>query len=179
MLVVESPGLILAIVLALVGLGLWLRSRQLRVESGLPAGDIIYADDGAWVRNRETLRDADLMLAGRPDYLVERRDGRVVPVEVKHALAPATPHAGHVLQLAAYCYLVETEFGVRPDVGIVQYRDRAFAVEFTPALEREMLATIDEMRVSLAAAEELPRSHDQWRRCQRCGVSQACDQSLA
>jgi hypothetical protein len=37
--------------------------------------------------------------------------------------------------LAAYCLLVEENFGVRSPHGILQYRDRAFAIDYTDDLK--------------------------------------------
>ena len=54
----------------------------------------------------EPLYASGANLAGKPDYLV-RRWRYVLPVEVKSGPAPAEPYRSHVLQLAAYCLLVE------------------------------------------------------------------------
>jgi CRISPR-associated exonuclease Cas4 len=167
----------LAIALGALGLFAWLWARDRLGRSGLPAGDVIYSDDGAWFRQERPLFSRRLRLVGKPDYLVRQKDGAVLPVELKSAGAPDRPFPGHVLQLAAYCLLVEESFGARPPHGIIQYRDRAFAVEFTYELESELLEVLDEMHSGLEAAD-LSRDHDDPRRCAACGVRAACGESL-
>ena len=54
-------------------------------------------------------------LVGRPDELRRSPDGRVVPVEVKSSrgLPPGRPpYFSHVLQVYAYCQIVEDQHGV-------------------------------------------------------------------
>lgn len=173
-------GLPLAVVLLLlfVAAVLWFRGRDMHRESGLPAGQVIYTDTGAWRANSEVLHAAHLRLVGKPDYLVEQNDGTIIPVEIKSSLAPDAPWEGQVLQLAAYCLLVETNYGVRPPYGILQYKDRAFAVDYTPDLEADLLDVLDEMRATREEDDPDP-GHDDRRRCAACGVRQACDRRLA
>lgn len=162
--------------LILLALLLWLLSSRLRKDSGLPEGDVIYSDTGAWQRNAQTLFSQTHQLSGKPDYLV--RDGDlVVPVEVKSSAAPARPRDGHVLQLAAYCLLVEEQMGVRVQRGIIQYADRRFVIDYTPALHARLLGTVEAMRGDLEAGGAA-RSHNQPGRCRSCGVREACDESL-
>jgi CRISPR-associated exonuclease Cas4 len=173
-------GLPLLFVLGLLLLAavLWHTGKAWREESGLPAGDVIYTDAGAWERNEQVLHAPDLRLVGKPDYLVRQRGGMIVPVEVKSSDAPDAPWEGQVLQLAAYCYLVETTFGVRPSYGILQYKDRAFAIDYTDDLEQDLLDVLAEMRATMALPDVSP-DHNDWRRCAGCGVRSACDRRLA
>ncbi|MCL4803073.1 MAG: Dna2/Cas4 domain-containing protein [Anaerolineae bacterium] len=173
-------GLPLILVLGLLFLAalFWFRGRNLREESGLPAGNVIYTDTGTWRANSAVLHAAHLRLAGKPDYLVEQRDGSIIPVEIKSSLAPNSPWDGQVLQLAAYCALVETNYGVRPPYGILQYKDRAFAVDFTDDLEADLLDLLDEMRQTSADPDPEP-DHGDRRRCLACGVREACGRRLA
>jgi CRISPR-associated exonuclease Cas4 len=168
----------LGLTFALFGLAVWLWARGLRAQTGLPDGRVIYADTGTWYPQGEALYSADLELVGKPDYLIEERNGAIVPVELKSGPAPAEPHQGHILQLAAYCLLVDDRFGVRPRYGILQYNDRAFAVNYTAELEEELLDLLAEMRENMYEGE-LDRDHDDYRRCGRCGVRRYCEQRLA
>lgn len=173
-------GLPLAIVLALLFLAavLWFRGRDLREQSGLPAGNVIYTDTGTWRANSNVLHASHLRLVGKPDYLVEQADGTIIPVEIKSSAAPDAPWDGQVLQLAAYCLLVEVNYGVRPPYGILQYKDRAFAVDFTDDLEADLLDLLDEMRATREDYDPDPY-HNERRRCAACGVREACDRRLA
>lgn len=165
--------------LVLGGLGVWLlfRASTSRQKAGLPVGRVTYVDTGAWKRCEQPLFSARHRLTGRPDYLVSSREG-VVPVEVKSGAAPPQPYAAHILQLAAYCLLVEEQEGRAPGCGILKYADRAFEVDYTAALRAELLRAIDSIRRDLGA-RDVGRSHDQAARCLGCGYRQQCDQRLA
>ena len=168
----------IGLVLLLVVMAVWLWSRGLQQETGLPGGDVIYTDSGTWYRNGDPLFANDLRLVGKPDYLVEQANGMVIPVELKSSRAPQEPREGHLLQLAAYCLLVEENYGIRPDFGIIQYKDKAFAVDYDEDLEDELLEILIEMREDLLE-EELDRDHNDWHKCARCGVRSHCYQRLA
>lgn len=172
-------GLPLAVVLLLLFLAaiLWLRGRDMREESGLPAGEVIYTDTATWRANNTVLHATGLRLVGKPDYLVEQRDGTIIPVEIKSGPAPDVPWESQVLQLAAYCLLVEENYGVRPPYGILQYKDRAFAVDYTGDLEADLLDLLDEMRAAREDPDPEP-DHNERRRCVACGVRAACDRRL-
>lgn len=169
----------LGVIFLLLALGLWLwrQSTRLEARTGLPTGTVIYTDSGAWFPNEESLYARDVRLVGKPDYLVEQPDGMIVPVEVKSAFAPDEPWDGHILQLAAYCLLVEEQYGVRPAYGILQYRDRAFAIDYTDELEDTLLDVLLAMRED-GYRQTVDRDHDEWQRCAGCGVRAACDQRL-
>lgn len=166
----------LFIILLAAGLLLLWLARHSRTRSGLPRGRVIYTDTGGWQRLERPLFSRELSLTGKPDYLVADGDD-VIPVEVKSSRAPAQPYLSHTLQLAAYCLLVEECYGRRPPYGIVKYADRAFEVDYTPELEDELLATLDDMRDDLDH-DDAPRSHDDPARCQSCGYRQHCTQAM-
>jgi CRISPR-associated exonuclease Cas4 len=151
-------------------------ARRGRAQTGLPQGRVIYADTGGWQRPQRPLFSQAFRLTGKPDYLVTEGAG-VIPVEVKSGRAPAQPYRSHVLQLAAYCLLVEEHYGRRPDYGIIKYADRAFEIDYTPPLAQELLATLEDMRADLAAGDA-PRNHDDPRRCAACGHNGWCEQRL-
>lgn len=167
----------IALLVLVTGL-VWWWSRRLTTQAGLPEGHVIYTDSGAWFPNDTSLIARDLRLVGKPDYLVEQADGTIIPVELKTKDAPSEPHEGHVLQLAAYCLLVERHFGVRPTFGILQYRDVAFAVDYTEDMEEDLLSLLAEMREGMFAID-IDRDHNDWRRCARCGLQESCYQRLA
>jgi CRISPR-associated exonuclease Cas4 len=164
------------ILLALGLLLLWL-ARRGRVRSGLPQGRVVYSDTGGWGRLERPLFSREFLLTGKPDYLVA--DGAdVIPVEVKSGRAPAQPYLSHLLQLAAYCLLVEECYGRQPPHGIIKYDDRTFEIDYTPGLEEELLEILEDIRVDLADGN-VPRSHDDARRCRACGYREQCGESLA
>ena len=169
--------ILLAFAVVLVALAFFFWSTRLQQHSGLPRGRVIYSDTGAWQRNEQSLFSNAHRITGRPDYLV-RNDQGVIPVEVKSGKAPAAPRHGHVLQLAAYCLLVEECLGARPAYGMIKYDDREFVVDYTPALETELLRVIGEMRDGGTLADGPHRNHAEMQRCRRCGVRDACSERL-
>jgi len=169
--------LILAILLGLLALVLfWQASRQ-RASTGLPGGRVIYADPSQWGPVEKPLYDPKTGLTGKPDYLVQKANRQVIPVEVKTGRAPAAPHDSHIFQLAAYCYLVEQSLGTRPPYGIIHYPQRTFAIDYTSDLENALLDLLAEIRIQ-DRRSETARSHDQPGRCAACGFRSVCDQRL-
>lgn len=167
----------LILVLILLALVLWYLSRRVSEATGLPAGRVVYADTGAWGRVEKPLFSARLQLTGRPDYLVRDGEG-YIPVEVKSGRAPAGgPHESHVYQLAAYCALVAEAYGRRPACGLIKYADKTLAVDYTPALESDLMAVLDDIRAD-AGENDVPRSHDSAARCRACGFREVCGEEL-
>ena len=167
-------GVLLIAVLGLSGAAL-LAARRLQARSGLPRARVVYTDAGARQRATESLFSRRYGLVGKPDYLLEQ--GRhLVPVEVKPTRRAAQPHAGDVLQLLAYCLLVE-EQGTRPPYGLLRYADTTFHIDYTDAARAHLLAALDEIRAARLAGE-LPRSHDDRGRCAACMFREVCDQAL-
>ena len=166
-----------ALILLAGGLLLLRRARRLHQQTGLPQGRVIYADTGAWNRCDKPLFSGRHLLTGRPDYLVD--DGRTqIPVEVKSTVCPPSPYRSHVLQLAAYCLLVEGEVGRPPPCGIIKYHDQAYAVEYTEQLRAQLLSVLAEMRQDLAA-DDVDPNHANPNRCRSCGYRDECEERLA
>lgn len=168
--------LLLALIAFLLGLFLFWQSHLQRRASGLPAGRVIYTDTGGWNKVEKPLYHPDFGLTGKPDYIV-KKGSAYIPVEVKSGWAPSTPYESHVFQLAAYCLLVEYSTHQRPPYGILQYRNRTIAIDYTPELENSLLDLLNEMR-SQTRRGEADRSHDEPARCARCGYRAICEQRL-
>jgi CRISPR-associated exonuclease Cas4 len=167
---------VLAIVLMVAAnLLLWLARRKRR-SAGIPPGRIVYTDTGMMRKVEKPLYDSELNLTGRPDYLVKHKE-YWIPVEVKSGWSPSIPYESHVLQLAAYCILVERSTGQRPPYGILKYRNRSYEIEYTPQLETDLLNVLAEMRYQIRKGEA-ERSHDVPARCARCGYRSMCDQVI-
>jgi len=164
--------------LLVAALVLWWLAGRLRNKAGLPDGQVVYSDTGAWGRVERPLFSQNLQLTGKPDYLV-REGGAVIPVEVKSGRAPAYGvYTAHVYQLAAYCALVEETYGHRPRYGLIKYADKLLRVDYTPELENELFELLAAMRAD-AEAVDVHRSHTLAARCGACGFRAACGQALA
>lgn len=166
----------LALFAFLFALVLLFLSRRKRRTAGLPGGRVIYSDTGTWEVPEKPLYDPLTAISGRPDYLV-RQGSQVIPVEVKSGRTPENPYDSHIYQLAAYCLLVEREFGKRPPYGIIQYQNRSFSVDYTAELEQALLELLTEMRQDDGKRNVL-RSHEVSGRCRGCGFAYVCDQAL-
>jgi CRISPR-associated exonuclease Cas4 len=168
----------LAIILILCG---WLalsRAKSLQRQTGLPSGRLIYADTHgqAWQPVPKPLYSPTYNLVGKPDYIVETSKG-LIPVEVKSGHAPPVPYLGHLLQLAAYCLLVEETSGRTPPHGLLKYADALYEVDFTKELRTELLNTLTGMRQA-RLAKNVERSHSQPGRCASCGFRGVCNEVI-
>lgn len=159
-------------------LGLWLLRQGQRTyqTSGLPIGEVIYSDTGAWQPVAKALINREHGLIGKPDYLVQVAEkGRsfTIPVEVKSAKRPPAPHTGHLLQLGAYCLLVEATYQQTPPYGLLHYADATLRIPFTAELRREVLAVAEVIRRDQQAVD-VKRSHNESQRCRACGYQHQC-----
>jgi CRISPR-associated exonuclease Cas4 len=169
---------LVALFLIFIGLLIFWLGRRRQLEAGLPIGRVIYSDTHGWQSIKKPLFSHTHRLTGKPDYLVQQ--GReIIPVEVKSSAAPNDgPRRSHVLQLAAYCLLIEETYRQTPKYGIVKYADRMFAIDYTDSLRAALLEVMAMMRHDLAQSEA-HRSHDEAARCTHCGYRHACDERLA
>jgi CRISPR-associated exonuclease Cas4 len=103
--------------------------------------------------------------------------GAIIPVEVKPGRRAARPYESDLMQLAAYCLLVEESFGSPPPYGLLRYAEWTFRLDYTPAVRDELLALVGEMQAALED-EDCDRSHDEHWRCSGCGFFEQCDQAL-
>jgi CRISPR-associated exonuclease Cas4 len=168
--------LLAALALCIFGILLLLWSRQQRRATGLPAGEVVYSDTGAETKVLESLVSRRFGLVGKPDYLVAVTGGSdrfMAPMEVKSGRQPHPPHAGHVLQLATYCLIVEDVYGKRPLFGYLRYADATLKIAFSDALRAEVLQTAQAIRAARTAAT-VHRSHHIAPRCARCGYLDGC-----
>jgi CRISPR-associated exonuclease Cas4 len=101
----------------------------------------------------------------------------LIPIEVKPSRTAAKPYAGDLLQLAAYCLLVEDTTGQAPPYGLLRYAHRTFRVPYTADLRAQLLKVIADMR-NAQAAPHVARSHGEAQRCRACGFFDKCDDRL-
>lgn len=169
--------LYLAIFLFVMGLLLLIQATRQQKGTGLPGGQVIYSDTSKWAPAEKVLYDPRVGLSGKPDYLVRQAE-MIIPVEVKSSKVAQAPYDSHIFQLAAYCRLVENEYKVRPEYGIIHYPNRTFRIEYSVDLENDMLDILFEMR-SRTNRNQIQRSHNSVPRCSKCGYHSNCDQRLA
>lgn len=138
---------------------------------GLPAGELVYEDaDG----QGESLFCSAYPLVGKPDYVVKLPDGRPVPIELKLNVQNATaPFSNHMVQVAAYCLILEDYFEKAPTYGIVRYADCEFTVEYTPALRKKVIRLLAEM-ARCSAQQPPPLAKQRAAKCRACTFKAIC-----
>jgi CRISPR-associated exonuclease Cas4 len=161
--------------LVLVALLILVWGLRVRARTGLPWAPVSYSDTG-WRALEKPLLARRIGLVGKPDYLIELR-GVTIPVELKPGRTAPRPYESDLMQLAAYCVLVEETRGAAPPYGLLRYADQTFRLDYTPRVRAELLALIDEMRDALTDAD-CDRSHDDIYRCRGCGFLAQCEQAL-
>ncbi|HVG00780.1 MAG TPA: CRISPR-associated protein Cas4 [Chloroflexia bacterium] len=150
-------------------------SAHLRKRSGLPGGRILLSDTSEQRRGKP-LYSETYGLAGTPDYLVQTSRG-IVPVEVKPGRTDAEPQESHLLQVLAYCLLVEETEGQRPPYGLLRYSGDTFKVDYNNRTRAYIIEVIEEMRAASRQAE-VHRSHESAGRCRACAYKHICEESL-
>ena len=162
--------------LALAGLVLLVAALYLRRGSAQPvAGKLVYSDTDKRVVTAP-INSHLSRLTGKPDYIY-RVKGLCVPVEVKmHRVGRFGPRMSDVMQLMAYCVLLE-EAGETVTHGLIEYPDQCFNIPYTPEARKKVLEAAEAIRAERRAGTA-DRSHSEAWRCRSCGVWASCDQAL-
>jgi CRISPR-associated exonuclease Cas4 len=168
--------LVVTAVLALTILALVLAVLSVMLLRRFGVAGRVVASDSVVSRPSRALRSARHGVVGRPDYLVEER-GKIAPVELKPSRESNTPWLRDVVQLAAYCLLLEETEPRFAGYGYLRYAHRTFRIDFTDRVRAELLRTIADMRADLAAEDVAPNHHDP-RRCARCMLVRVCGRSV-
>jgi CRISPR-associated exonuclease Cas4 len=145
------------------------------LRAGLPAGELVYLDVAS--EQPSVLVSRRYGLKGKPDALVRISSGDVIPVERKKTRAPKRPYAGDLIQAAAYCVLVEEQYGRTPPFMRIQYTDRHFDEPYTIERKQWVLRTCQEIRQARQSGA-CDRSHAIPAKCRNCGQRANCDQAL-
>jgi len=147
------------------------RARLLRQKRSIK-GEIKYVDKG----QPRLLRSELHGLQGRPDFILEV-EGEAVPVELKTGRTPKGPLFSHILQVAAYCLLLEDE-GEKVSHGILRYEETEHEVEFNGDMRQMVLGKLEEMR-SLMQSGRVHRNHNRPGKCRSCSRRERCPERLA
>ena len=164
---------LLSLAAILLALFLLLVVRRKRRSLGIPSGTPIYQDT---YTQGKILYSSRYRLKGRPD-LILKQGSVLIPVEVKTGKTPQQPHYGHVMQLVAYCVLVEDTYGLRPPHGVIRYPGQQFEVLFTPEREVELQALLADMQAKKDPVE-VHRNHTSAHKCAACGFRHDCRERL-
>ncbi|MFW6144987.1 MAG: CRISPR-associated protein Cas4, partial [Candidatus Natronoplasma sp.] len=167
----------------LIGASYWLKhsftlkseALSTRKDLNVEKGDIEYVD--ALEKKSKLLRSEEYKIRGRPDYILEK-DGDLIPVEVKTGRVPQGPFFSHILQIAAYCLLIEEDLGKKPPYGLIRYGETEFDIDYDESLRDLLIEKVNDMRDHLAG-EEVHRNHHREGKCANCSRREICPESLA
>ncbi|MFQ5909450.1 MAG: PD-(D/E)XK nuclease family protein [Thermoplasmata archaeon] len=149
-------------------------ARAKREAHEVREGDIEFIDDE---RIRPKMFESGMHgLRGRPDYVVLEGEYHI-PVEIKTGRTPRGPLFSHILQTAAYCVLLEEEYGKPPPYGILKYGDVEHEIDFTPDLKRLVLSKLEDMREARRTGVA-HRNHSRKMKCVRCSRRSVCPEKL-
>ncbi|MCJ2669876.1 MAG: PD-(D/E)XK nuclease family protein [Candidatus Thermoplasmatota archaeon] len=115
-------------------------------------------------------------LRGRPDYVVLEEHFHI-PVEIKTGRTPRGPLFSHILQTAAYCVLLEEEYGDPPPYGILKYGEIEHEIDYTPDLKQLVLSKLEEMRKARRTGVA-HRNHARRMKCVHCSRRSVCPEKL-
>ncbi len=166
----------------LIGASYWLKhslslqseADKKRKELDVLEGDVKYVD--RLKEEAKILTSEKYKIRGRPDYIIEK-EGKKVPVEVKTGRVPRGPFFSHILQVAAYCLLLEEEQGEAPPLGIVKYGDKEFEVDYDESLKELLIKKVEEMREAKETGE-VHRNHNREGKCLHCSRRDICPERL-
>ncbi|OGS42396.1 MAG: CRISPR-associated protein Cas4 [Euryarchaeota archaeon RBG_13_57_23] len=115
-------------------------------------------------------------LSGRPDYVIKIEDN-LIPVEEKTGRTPQGPLFSHILQVAAYCLLIEETEGKAPPYGLLKYPQHEHDIEYNEDLRRILLEKLAEMRAAVEKAD-VHRNHNRPGKCKYCSRRSVCPEKL-
>ena len=115
-------------------------------------------------------------ISGKPDYIV-KKDKRYLPVELKTGRHDSPPK-NHIFQLAAYCQLIEENFGVFVPYGILVYSNGyQFNIPFDPKIRFELESTINEMKRAIKTGKINTNVKDPFK-CNGCSMRNYCNAKI-
>ncbi|MEO1339516.1 MAG: PD-(D/E)XK nuclease family protein [Myxococcota bacterium] len=128
-------------------------------------------------RDDEVLRSPRLGLSGRPDRLLQLRNGAVVPIEKKSGSAKL--YDDILVQVGAYLLLVEDVYGRRPPFGLVVLGDDTeYRIRNTARLRRWTRKILDKVKVQRSKLHVEGQGTPLAAKCRKCGFLDECAQGL-
>ena len=133
-------------------------------------GKITYND---LIAPAKPLFSKKYMIAGKPDYII-KNNSRYIPVEFKSG-NHSYPMKNHVLQLAAYCQLIEDNYNDFVPFGVLVYNNNSdFKIPFDPKTRYELENTVKKMRYILRT-ENISLNHSDSNKCKTCSMKNNCN----
>ena len=150
-------------------------AEKVRKKMNVPEGEIIYVDLDD--ENAELLISERYGLSGRPDHII-KKGGTYIPVELKTGRTPRGPLFSHIVQVGAYCMILEDLTGKAPPYGIIKYPEKSFEIEYTDELKSIIMEIKTKLLRDLERGEA-HRNHNRPGKCRHCSRRKICPESLA
>jgi CRISPR-associated exonuclease Cas4 len=164
--------IISAVILFVSAIKIRFSVREKKKSYGIPDGILLYSDLNI---PATPFFSKHSRLTGKPDYII-RRENHIIPVEVKSGKGPH-PHHSQILQLAAYCQILEETSGVFVPEGILVYNNVPYTIPFNPKLRFELESVMKTMRASLRSGS-VQRNHQEPGRCHHCSMRRYCTDAV-
>ncbi len=116
-------------------------------------------------------------LRGKPDYVIEK-DGEFIPVEEKTGRVPKGPLFSHMIQIIAYCMLIEDSMKKKPPYGILKYNGNVYRITYDENL-KEVVMQLRENLLHAMKKGEAHRNHSREGKCRNCSRREICPERLA
>ena len=116
-----------------------------------------------------------LYLTGKPDYIV-KNNKTYLPIEIKSGQYHH-PQFHHILQLAAYCALIEDSYNTFVPQGVLVYPTGQHMIQFTPSLRFQLEKILQEMKAN-TRHHQVTRNHNTREKCKACSLQQYCPDKL-
>jgi len=149
-------------------------SMTLRASHGIPSGEIEYSDK---IRAPSYFSEK-YMLSGKPDYVIKKGED-FIPVEMKTGRVPRGPFFSHIIQVVAYCMLIEENHGKQPPHGILEYADHIqHPIEYDEKGKQLVFEKLNEMHEMLEGKKKPYRNHNRKGKCRNCSRRAPCPEKL-
>jgi CRISPR-associated exonuclease Cas4 len=145
----------------------------LKNDYNIPSGKITYQDLN---KPGKPFFSKRYKLIGKPDYIIKDKKS-IIPIEVKTGKYEEAQD-NHILQLAAYCHLLEENYKKFVPYGILIYANTSkFKIPFDPKTRFELESTIKNIR-NIMKTGNISRNHNEIRKCKNCSMKQYCNFKL-
>ncbi len=130
-------------------------------------------EDVKAIYHKLSLEDHDLGLAGQIDLVIELKNNKILPVEIKYS-EYMEAFRGRKKQLIAYAILLEKKFNQIVDEGILYFPDRNKQITLPISYEdkKDLIKDLEKIR-KLILREKLPVKSN-IERCNYCEVAKYC-----
>ncbi len=151
-------------------------ANELRRLHGIYKGSIEYTDK--MDDRSKMLCSEKYKIRGKPDYVVKIK-GKFIPIELKTGKIPQGPHFSHIIQIAAYCLLLNEKYHDRTPYGVISYsKKQKHKIIYDNDLKKLLLEKLTNMR-KIIKDGNAHRNHKRPGKCRFCSRRDSCPERLA